>query len=405
MPHITTKKTKKNTTKNTKSGDRWSTGHKGGNRVTLFTPARTGMLALEWFEGEASQWKRRSRSLGHQDWARGKREAGDLAEQLRQGTGIRTGGIVTLGALFDMYEREVTPDKGTSSQSHERRTFKLMLKHFGRETDVLSLDRRKWDGFIKARRSGKLSPGNHGLKVRNRIISQDLSLLQTVFTWATQTQDVDGDYLLRYNPWAGFKKPTEQSKHQPMFAAGQADALIALARDGDPELALALELCDGTGHRINSVRQLMWQDIDFMAGTITWRDVSDKLKRKHVTPLPADTARALRQELQRQVDGGRKEADILSGFIFPGSTPGRAMRRELFYKAWTTLKQAFPQQLPARAGFHSLRRKLASDLALAPGAIVAALGGWKNPHVAVQDYQRPSLDQQREGMKQWLNRI
>ncbi len=46
-----------------------------------------------------------------------------------------------------------------------------------------------------------------------------------------------------------------------------------------------------------------------------------------------------------------------------------------------------------------------TDLALAPGAIVAALGGWKNPHVAVKDYQRPTIDQQREGMKQWLNRI
>ena len=41
------------------------------------------------------------------------------------------------------------------------------------------------------------------------------------------------------------------------------------------------------------------------------------------------------------------------------------------------------------------RRKLASDLATAPLAMVQALGGWKHPDVVVGAYQQPTLAQQR----------
>ena len=93
------------------------------------------------------------------DRERGKLEAEDRAEQLRRKGGIRTGDIVTLGALFELYEREVVPTKGTSAQEHNRRALPLFLRLWGAQREVASLSIREWRAYIGARRSGKLAPG------------------------------------------------------------------------------------------------------------------------------------------------------------------------------------------------------------------------------------------------------
>jgi integrase len=375
---------------------RWATGHRGQNRVLLYASPRTGALTLEWFEGSLGQWTRRYRSLGHTDRERGKREAEDLAEQLRHRGGIRTGGIVTLGALFDIYEGEVTPTKGKSSQSHERRAFRLFLRFWGRQRDAASMNIRDWNAYITARRSGNLAPRDPGMPVRDRIIEQDLTLLMTVFNWATIASDSAGGYLLDRNPFRGFKRPREINVVRPMLAPGQYEALLEASRLIDPRLELALVLCNETGHRLNSVRQLEWRDVDLEQATVLWRTDSDKMKREHKTPLEDAAVAALKAERQRQLQLGRSLADVRIGYVFPAvQRPDRPLDRRVFYKRWKALRDRYGGALPPRAGFHSLRRKFASEWSDAPTALVAAAGGWVNPEVVVKVYQRPSVEQLR----------
>ena len=384
---------------------RWATGHRGQNRVVLYASPRTGMLTLEWYgKDSGDQWTRCFRSLGHTDRERGKREAEDHAEQLRHNGGIRTGGIVTLGALFDLYEREVTPTKGKSTQAHDRRAIALFLRFWGRERNAASLNIRDWNAYIAARRSGKLAPGGKGKPVRDRVLEQDLAFLMAVLNWAAIANDNAGGYLLDRNPCKGFKRPRELNVARPMLEAGQYEELVELSRGIDPRLTLALIVCNETGHRLNSVRQLQWRDIDLEDATAFWRADSDKMKREHTTPLEAPAVVALKAERQRQLQEGRSLAEVRTGFVFPATNiDDRPLERRMFYKLWKKLRKKYTGTLPPRLAFHALRRKFASDWSDVPTALVAAAGGWLNPEVVVKLYQRPSVEQVRARFAQVRN--
>ncbi len=49
-------------------------------------------------------------------------------------------------------------------------------------------------------------------------------------------------------------------------------------------------------------------------------------------------------------------------------------------------------------GWHSLRRKFASDLMHHPLKVVCELGGWKTAHTVLQCYQRADEDQLRSAL-------
>ena len=272
------------------------------------------------------------------------------------------------------------------------------MRFWGRERDAASLDIRDWNAYIAARRSGKLAPGGSGKPVRDRIIEQDLTLLMTVCNWATIANEGAGGYLLDRNPCKGFKRPRELNVARPMMAPGQYEALLEASRRIDPRLELALVLCNETGHRLNSVRQVEWRDINLEAATIFWRADSDKMKREHETSLEAPAVAALKAERQRQHKMGRSLADLRTGYVFPATLrQGRPLERRVFYKLWKSLRAQYSGALPSRLGFHALRRKFASDWSDAPTALVAAAGGWIHPEVVVRIYQRPTVEQIRAG--------
>ena len=54
-------------------------------------------------------------------------------------------------------------------------------------------------------------------------------------------------------------------------------------------------LAHETGHRIGSIRQPRWSDIDFEGGTIRWRAEHDKSGYEHITPATAETLDALKE--------------------------------------------------------------------------------------------------------------
>jgi hypothetical protein len=49
-------------------------------------------------------------------------------------------------------------------------------------------------------------------------------------------------------------------------------------------------------------------------------------------------------------------------------------------------------------GFHSVRRKFASELKEMPLRDLAHLGGWKNPQTVLAVCQQPSIELQRRGL-------
>ncbi len=50
-------------------------------------------------------------------------------------------------------------------------------------------------------------------------------------------------------------------------------------------------------------------------------------------------------------------------------------------------------------GWHSLRRKFASDLMDQPLKVLCELGGWKTPHTILKCYQHADVDRLREALE------
>jgi hypothetical protein len=118
---------------------RWSysTGEKGRNRIRAFQHPVTGLLFLEHY----SEGRRQRIALGHRDRDRAKAKAEEVAVALR-GEEFVARSPVLLRMLFDIYLREVTPQKSRSSQSHDKRAAKLFLECWDTNKTTETLNRR-----------------------------------------------------------------------------------------------------------------------------------------------------------------------------------------------------------------------------------------------------------------------
>ena len=296
------------------------TGEKGRNRVRVFADAKTGMFLLEFYEQAlgSSKPKRKCVSTGHRDWDRAKRQADEMAARITQNEPAPSTEL-TLKTLFDNYLREVTPQKGESKRKHDERCAVMFLKFFGANRKARTLSRRDWDRFINERRSGDVKPqkalkkeptpetgaakktgekkAKHG--AGNRMIAYDLKCLLSVLNWATLAGDGRGGMLLDRNPLRGLPLPKEENPKRPMVFHERYEAMLKVADSVDPRFGLALVLANETGHRIGSIRQLRWSDVDLKEKRITWRAENDKLGKEHVTPLSNAALAALEAERKK----------------------------------------------------------------------------------------------------------
>ena len=166
----------------------YSAGEWGRNRVRVFPDPKTGLIQIEWRE----DGRRLTRSLGHRDWARAKRQADEVAagraamnlSDEREGEPTP----LTLEALFDIDGEEVTPTKSERSQERDRVATKMFLEFFGRDRKPTTLSQRDWDRFIRERRSGKVGPS--GKPVSDRTVEYDLRSLLAVLNWAVKSRFV-----------------------------------------------------------------------------------------------------------------------------------------------------------------------------------------------------------------------
>ncbi|MYC87683.1 MAG: tyrosine-type recombinase/integrase, partial [Gemmatimonadales bacterium] len=155
----------------------------------------------------------------------------------------------------------------------------------------------------------------------------------------------------------------------------------------------ALVLAHETGHRIGAIRHLRWSDIDFDGGAIRWRAEHDKSGHEHVTPVTAEALEVL--EEARRWNPGPGEAPVLPSL----KDPTVCMRAWSARVWWSRAERLAGFERLRGRGWHSLRRKFASDLMDQPLKVLCELGGWKTAKTVLQCYQRPDEGQLRKALE------
>ena len=370
----------------------YSAGEWGRNRVRVFPDPKTGLIQIEWRENG----RRLTRSLKHRNWDRAKRQADKVAAGLAEPATTDTAKAepepLTLETLFDIYREEVTPTKAKRSRRYERAAMAMFLKLFGRNRKPATLSQRDWDRFIRARRSGRVGPS--GRPVSNRTIEYDLKFLLAVLNWAARSRDEEGRLLLESNPLRGLKTPKQKNPARVLVTDAEYQALLKASLLMDWRFRVALVIAHETGHRIGAIRQLRWSDIDMEGRTIRWRAEHEKTGHEHRTPVTAEALAALEEARRQNPSIG--DAPVFPAPGDPSKTVSRSRARTWWLKA-QTLAGLEPKR---RRGWHSLRRKFASDLMNQPLKVLCELGGWKTAQTVLQCYQRADEDQLRKALEE-----
>jgi len=374
-----------------KKGWSYSTGERGRNRVRVFEHD-SGTLMLE-FRDEG----RRTRiSLGHRDRDRAKRAADEAAAKLTTAD-LRPEEAerqeVTLQTLFDIYGREVTPTKGERSQRYDRVASKMFVRYLGADRVVATLSLREWDRFIKDRRAGRIGPGEAPWQpVRDRTVERDLRFLMAVFNWATMAGDGRAGVLLERNPFKGYKAPKEKNPRRVSISNDEYRAMLSVSERIDWRFHVALRLAHETGHRIGAVRQLRWADIDLENDMIRWRGETEKTGYEHVTPMTREARDAL--EWARSKNPGIGEAPVLPA----PQDASQPVSKDLTRDWWSRAERRAGLDAKRGRGWHSLRRKFASDFKQVPLKTLCQLGGWKTHATVLMCYQQVDEGELREAL-------
>ena len=357
----------------------------------MFPDPKTGLYQIEWRENG----RRLTRSLGHRDWMRAKKRADEFAAGFAapdlNGKAEAEPEPLTLGTLFDIYGEEVTPTKARYSRGHDWAAMHMFLRFFGRNRDPATLSQRDWDRFIRARRAGEVGPS--GLPVSDRTVERDLRFLLAILNWGTRSRNEAGGLLLDSNPLKGLSVPREKNPNRVVLSQAEYEALLRVSARIDWRFRVALVLAHETGHRIGAIRQLRWADIDLDGRTIRWRAEHEKTGYEHRTPVTEQALAVLKEAATRRPGSGDDP-------LLP--TPvdrSRCLSRSQSY-AWWNRAQKLAGLDPKRGrGWHSLRRKFASDLMDQPLKVLCELGGWKNAKTVLDCYQRADEGQLRKALE------
>ena len=355
----------------------YGAGEWGRNRVRVFPDPKTGLYQLEWRDNG----RRLTRSLKHRDWRRAKRQADEFAAGFAgpEMNGKSEPGPLTLETLFDIYGEEVTPTKAATTQRSDRAAMRMFLQFFGPDRSPATLSQRDWDRFIRERRAGRV--GASGKPASDRTVGYDLRILLAILNWAAKSRDERGRLLLDSNPLKGLRVPMEKNPTRVVLSDEEYDALLTVSVRVGWRFRVALVLAHETGHRIGAIRKLRWTDIDFENRTILWRAEHEKTGYEHRTPVTDEAIGAL-EEARSHVRGAG-DAPVL-----PAPRDHSKCVSGLRVGAWWKSAERRAGLEPKRGrGWHSLRRKFATDLMGLPLKVLCDLGGWKEAQTVLRCYQ------------------
>ena len=162
----------------------------------------------------------------------------------------------------------------------------------------------------------------------------------------------------------------------------------------DWRFGVALVIAHETGHRIGAIRQLRWSDVDMEAKAIRWRAEHEKTGYEHSTPATAEALAAL-EEARRQNPGSGR------GPLLPAPKDPSVCVSRFLVQTWWSRAVGRAGLAPKRGrGWHSLRRKFASDLMNQPLKVLCELGGWKTAQTVLQCYQRADQERLRKALEE-----
>jgi integrase len=364
----------------------YSTGERGRNRVRVYEH-RPGIIYIEFYVDGT----RKRDSLKHGDRTKAKTQADEAAARLAKADAVRSLGptVLSIGTLFEKYLGEVTGQKAPTTQKHDRAAAKRFTKSLGGGTQAHTLHRGHWDRFIRERSQGK----HTGRSVGPRTVARDLKWLGAVLNWACATGDGSGGFLLDRNPLRGLRPPREESPKRPTITPERFEKMISVSERVGWRFSVALVLANETGHRIGAIRQLVWADIDFDAGSVRWRKMNDKIGLEHVTPLTRPALGAL--EKARRHNPGVGDA-----WVFPAPRDSRKPgSRDLMTALWKRAEKLAGLSAVPWLGWHSLRRRFATEYKDIPLRELCDLGGWKDPDTVVRCYQHSEEEDLRRAIE------
>ena len=369
----------------------YGAGEWGRNRVRVFPDRKTGLYQMEWRENG----RRLTRSLGHRDWTRAKRQADEFAAGFAgpelNGRKEAEPEPLTLERLFEIYGKEVTPTKAKRTQERDKVAMRMFLGFLGSNRRPETLSQRDWDRFIRERRAGRVGPS--GKPVSNRMIECDLRFLVAILNWAARSRDEQGRLLLESNPLRGLKTPVEKNPLRVVLSDEEYRALLTVSRRVDWRFHVALVLAHETGHRIGAIRKLKWTDIDIEGRTIRWRAEHEKTGYEHRTPLTDEAIAALEKAR------GRSSASGNAPVLPSTQDPSICARPWMLGDRWRKAERLAGLDPKRGRGWHSLRRKFASDLMDLPLKVLCQLGGWKNAQTVLRCYQQADEGQLRQALE------
>ena len=220
-------------------------------------------------------------------------------------------------------------------------------------------------------------------------------LESTVLYLAARSRDEEGRLLLESNPLRGLKAPSEKNPTRVMLTQAEYEALLRVADEVEWRFRVALVLAHETGHRIGAIRQLRWSDIDMEARIIRWRAENEKTGYEHRTPVTTEALAVL--EEARTHKPRRGDSPVLPA----PKDPSRCLDRSRVRVWWKKAEKRAGLDPKRGRGWHSLRRKFASDLMDLPLKVLCDLGGWKTAQTVLQCYQRPDEDRLRKALEEY----
>jgi integrase len=351
-----------------------------GNRVRLYEARPGGPLMRSIF----IDGKENRRSLGHRDKKLAEKQAYELLLQLVADEEAVEKGTLTLAQLQRLYiDSPAFADKKERTRAEDERRLDRMVHFLGPQREVETLTESDVRRFTAARRKGegRLLGVRVGVKVRDRSVEADLVALHTMLNWGARERDRSGRRLISENPLHGVAIPKEKNPVRPVVVHEVFQQLLTVASQVGPQLRLALVVAEGTGRRLSAWRQLQWSDIDFDAGAIRWRAVTDKRGYEALMPM----SDAVRDELQA---ARRLNPTIGTAWVFPspkdsGEPCSRHLLDDWLRRAYKRIKVT-----PQPGGlWHPFRRKWASERKEYPVVDVAAAGGWKDVRTVQTSYQ------------------
>lgn len=366
-----------------------------GCRVRVFQKRKDGPFYTEaWHRGVPTH-----APVGTHDPEAARKRAHQLYADLllKEDEAAIEGARVTLRVLGERYRSECADfkDNKERGQADSAKRAELLIAYFGEDfcVDQLSADRQR--EYEQKRIAGGICTraGFISRPVRPRSPQADVNLLHTMLRWGMTIRAAGGQYLLERNPLAGVKKIREKNPRRPVatyeryvattgwLRKAAEEASTARERNRWQKIEFALFLAESTGRRLNSIRNLAWEDFNFAENSVVWRADADKKGIMWKVQMPAGFMMSV-QEFRTRLGA-------------PGMPPFTAekadsglMDRHLFDR-WLAAAENGAELAKLEGGlWHAYRRKWAIERKHLPLKDVAAAGGWSDVSTLLEIYQQ-----------------